>query len=112
MPACKGQEGGTARRGEQGWGEAPHLNISTSTSVAQDSGWLWSENCCLFKVGSLGKVDQLRDFGDHIRGTSWSNTAVLDKTESFDLGQKMDIFWTLCIPWTNASRHVGCAGWC
>lgn len=24
----------------------------------------------------------------------------------------MGIFWTLSIPWTNASRHVGCAGWC
>lgn len=88
MPACNGWEGGTARRGEWGQGGAPHLNISTCRSVAQDSGWIWSENCCFFKVSSLGKVGQSGGFGDHIRGTCWGSTAVLDKTKSYDLEQE------------------------
>lgn len=112
MPACNGQEGGTARRGERGWGETPHLNIFTARSAAQDSGWIWSENCCLFKVNSLGKGGQLRGFGDHIRGTCWGNTAVLDKTESFDSGQEngyiLDFVYSLdkCIQTCGMCRLV------
>lgn len=75
------------QEGRVGPGETPHLNISTSRSVAQDSGWVWSENCCLFKVRSLGKVGQSGGFGDHIRGTCWGDTDVLDKPECFDLVQ-------------------------
>lgn len=99
-------------RGEWGWGETPHLNISTPRSVARDSGWIWSENCCLFKERSLGKVGQFGGFGGHIRGTCWGDTDVLDKTEPFDLGQGngfiLDFVYSLdkCIQTCGTRRLV------